>query len=84
MGAPAGLKLHAELAALLGGSALAALHHLAPVYAAAAPALQHLTGAQSKIQVARAEPGSPRAAVKAQQTCDRLCQSRSILDNVVA
>ncbi len=33
MGAPAGLKLHAELAALLGGAMLAALHALAAPYA---------------------------------------------------
>lgn len=33
MGGPAGLKLHAELAALLGGAMLAALHALAAPYA---------------------------------------------------
>lgn len=44
MGAPAGLKLHAELAAALGGAALAALQRLMPLYAAAAPLLPMLLG----------------------------------------
>ncbi len=44
MGAPAGLKLHAELAAALGGAALAALRRLMPLYAAAAPLLPMLLG----------------------------------------
>lgn len=44
MGAPAGLKLHAELAALLGGAMLAALQWLAPLYVQSAACLPLLIG----------------------------------------
>ena len=39
MGAPAGLKLHAELSSLLGGAALTLLRTTGTVYGALAPAL---------------------------------------------
>jgi hypothetical protein len=44
MGAPAGLKLHAELATLLGQGLLFALSHLAPVYAMLSDALPMILG----------------------------------------
>lgn len=45
MGAPAGLKLHAELAAVLGGSFLFALPQVEPVYLALSSILPVLLGA---------------------------------------
>lgn len=44
MGAPAGLKLHAELSALLGGAMLAALHWATGFAARLAPLLPWLVG----------------------------------------
>lgn len=44
MGAPAGLKLHAELSALLGGATLTALHWAAALAARLAPLLPWLLG----------------------------------------
>lgn len=45
MGAPAGLKLHAELSALLGGAMLGGLHWAAALAARLAPLLPWLIGA---------------------------------------
>jgi N-acetylglucosaminyl transferase component (Gpi1) len=71
MGAPAGLKLHAELSALLGGGMLAGLHWAASLAARLAPLLPWLIGERRACSLMESRPNLQRVPALLRGFCCR-------------